>query len=142
MDDIDRLRWHKDIIILSGDLSGIESYKSYKILNQILKCRDKKIIWLPGNHDNITDMIKYLKDFPRIISMALQNWSVITLDTSQPNSPVGYIHADELQMLERQLVKMKDKFIISKISPKKLRSIFSYSKHFKNVNLIFRRVFK
>jgi adenylosuccinate lyase len=37
---------------------------------------------------------------------------------------------------------MKDKFIMSKISPKKLRSIFSYSKHFKNVNLIFRRVFK
>ncbi len=35
-----------------------------------------------------------------------------------------------------------DKFIMSKISPKKLRSIFSYSKHFKNVNLIFRRVFK
>ena len=37
---------------------------------------------------------------------------------------------------------MKDKFIMRKISPKKLRSIFSYSKHFKNVNLIFRRVFK
>ena len=37
---------------------------------------------------------------------------------------------------------MKDEFIMSKISQKKLRSIFSYSKHFKNVNLIFRRVFK
>ena len=36
----------------------------------------------------------------------------------------------------------KDKFIMSKISPKKLKSIFSYSKHFKNVNLIFRRVFR
>jgi adenylosuccinate lyase len=35
-----------------------------------------------------------------------------------------------------------DKYIMSKISPKKLRTIFSYSKHFKNVNLIFRRVFK
>ena len=35
-----------------------------------------------------------------------------------------------------------DKFIMSKISSKKLKSIFSYSKHFKNVNLIFRRVFK
>ena len=35
-----------------------------------------------------------------------------------------------------------DKFIMSKISTKKLRSIFSYSKHFKNVNLIFRRIFK
>ena len=37
---------------------------------------------------------------------------------------------------------IKDKFIMSKISPKKLRSIFSYSKHFKNVNLIYRRVFR
>ena len=35
-----------------------------------------------------------------------------------------------------------DKFIMSKISPKRLKSIFSYSKHFKNVNLIFKRVFK
>ena len=35
-----------------------------------------------------------------------------------------------------------DKYIMSKISPKKLRSIFNYSKHFKNVNLIFGRVFK
>tara|TARA_B100000700_G_scaffold311974_1_gene394933 strand:+ start:481 stop:1773 length:1293 start_codon:yes stop_codon:yes gene_type:complete len=35
-----------------------------------------------------------------------------------------------------------DKYIMSKISPKKLKAIFSYSKHFKNVNLIFRRVFK
>ena len=35
-----------------------------------------------------------------------------------------------------------DKFIMSKITHKRLKSIFSYSKHFKNVNLIFRRVFK
>ncbi len=35
-----------------------------------------------------------------------------------------------------------DKYIMNKISSKKLKSIFSYSKHFKNVNFIFRRVFK
>tara|TARA_B100000902_G_scaffold213715_1_gene203246 strand:+ start:5737 stop:7029 length:1293 start_codon:yes stop_codon:yes gene_type:complete len=35
-----------------------------------------------------------------------------------------------------------DKYIINKISPKKFKSIFNYSKHFKNINLIFRRVFK
>ena len=34
-----------------------------------------------------------------------------------------------------------DRYIMNKISPKKLKSIFSYSKHLKNVNLIFRRVF-
>ena len=35
-----------------------------------------------------------------------------------------------------------DKYIMSKIPTKKLKKIFSYSKHFKNVNLIFKRVFK
>ena len=35
-----------------------------------------------------------------------------------------------------------DKSIMSKISTNKLKSIFSYSKHFKNVNFIFRRIFK
>ena len=34
----------------------------------------------------------------------------------------------------------KDKFIMSKISPKKLKSIFNNSSHYKNINLIFRRV--
>ena len=35
-----------------------------------------------------------------------------------------------------------DKYIMKNISLKKLKLIFSYSKHFKNVNFIFRRVFK
>ena len=35
-----------------------------------------------------------------------------------------------------------DKFIMNKITTKRLKEIFSYDKHFKNVNLIFRRVFK
>ncbi len=47
--------------------------------------------------------------------------------------------AENLNLFE---VIQSDKYIMSKISPKKLRTIFSYSKHFKNVNLIFRRVFK
>jgi len=47
--------------------------------------------------------------------------------------------AENLDLYE---VIQSDKFIMSKISTKRLNSIFSYSKHFKNVNLIFRRVFK
>ena len=35
-----------------------------------------------------------------------------------------------------------DKFIMTKISKNKLKTIFNYSSHFKNINLIFRRVFK
>ena len=36
----------------------------------------------------------------------------------------------------------KDKSITSQISSKKIENIFKYSKHFKNVNYIFKRVFK
>jgi len=36
----------------------------------------------------------------------------------------------------------KDKFILSKISSKKIDKIFNYAKHFKNINYIFKRVFK
>jgi adenylosuccinate lyase len=36
----------------------------------------------------------------------------------------------------------EDKFIMNKIPLKKLKAIFSFSSHFKNVNLIFRRIFK
>ena len=36
----------------------------------------------------------------------------------------------------------KDQLIMSKISKSKLNSIFNYSSHFKNINLIFKRVFK
>jgi len=35
-----------------------------------------------------------------------------------------------------------DKFIMSKISSKRIKAIFNYSSHFKNINFIFRRVFK
>ena len=47
--------------------------------------------------------------------------------------------ADNLNLFN---VIQSDKFIMNNISPKRLKSIFSYSKHFKNINLIFRRVFK
>ena len=40
-----------------------------------------------------------------------------------------------------ELIK-KDERIMSKINEKKLKNIFNYTKHFKNVNYIYRRVFK
>ncbi len=47
--------------------------------------------------------------------------------------------ADNLDLLD---VVMNDKSITSRIPIKKMKKIFDYSAHFKNVNLIFNRVFK
>ena len=54
----------------------------------------------------------------------------------------GYAKKCFAENLDLLNVIQSDKYIMSNISEKKLKSIFSYSKHFKNVNLIFRRVFK
>ncbi len=47
--------------------------------------------------------------------------------------------AENLNLFE---VIQSDKYIMSKISTKRLKTIFSYAMHFKNVNLIFKRVIK
>ena len=47
--------------------------------------------------------------------------------------------ADNLNLLD---VVMNDKNITSRITNKKMKKIFNYSNHFKNINLIFNRVFK
>ena len=47
--------------------------------------------------------------------------------------------ADNLNLFN---VVMNDKNITSRISNKKMKKIFDYSNHFKNVSLIFKRVFK
>ncbi len=53
-------------------------------------------------------------------------------------------HAKKCLSENKNLIDLisKDKLIMSKISKSKLNSIFNYSSHFKNVNLIFKRVFK
>ncbi len=54
----------------------------------------------------------------------------------------GYAKKCFAENLDLFNVIQSDKYIMNNISQKKLKSIFSYSKHFKNVSLIFRRVFK
>jgi len=54
----------------------------------------------------------------------------------------GYAKKCFAENLDLFNVIQSDKYIMKNISPKRLKSVFSYSKHFKNVNLIFKRVFK
>ena len=56
----------------------------------------------------------------------------------------GYDLSGEILFENKNLFDLisKDSLIMSKIGKSKLNSIFNYSSHFKNVNLIFKRVFK
>ena len=53
-------------------------------------------------------------------------------------------HAKKSFSKNIDLIKLikKDKMIAKRVSEKRINSIFTYNKHFKNINYIFRRIFK
>ena len=60
LDAIDENGFGEELLLLSGDLSGVAHRNSYKMLNRLLKNRNKQVAWLPGNHDRFYLMEKYL----------------------------------------------------------------------------------
>lgn len=50
-----------DLVIFSGDISDMGSLKAYQWLSEKTKHFQDKIIWMPGNHDNINTMKQVLK---------------------------------------------------------------------------------
>ena len=72
------------------------------------------------------------------------NWLKEHLDTKLNENQIIDKLTDvglEVEGVDNQTGEL-DEFIIAKISSKRLKAIFNYSSHFKNVDLIFRRVFK
>ena len=63
--------------------------------------------------------------------------------TTDKNLVIQYFKDDATAFNNQKKSTIEGKGVLNnRISSKKLRAIFNYSKHFKNVNLIFRRVFK
>ena len=101
-----------DLLLLSGDLSGTSSAESYIMLNQLLKDYDKQAVWLPGNHDNVELMEQHLTDYPSYPVSELGNWGILTLDSSQPGTPVGHISDEELRLVDDRLNQLAGKSIL------------------------------
>ena len=92
-----------DLLLLSGDLSGTSSAESYTMLNQLLQDYGKHAVWLPGNHDNVELMKKHLVSYPSCPVSELGNWGILTLDSSQSDTPVGHIRDEELRLVDDRL---------------------------------------
>ena len=92
-----------DLLLLSGDLSGTSSAESYTMLNQLLQDYGKQAVWLPGNHDNVELMKKHLVSYPSCPVSELGNWGILTLDSSQSDTPVGHIRDEELRLVDDRL---------------------------------------
>ena len=100
----------------------------------------------------LDNMIVYPKKM--IINLNLTNGVVFSQEVMLELTKVGFTREKAYRMVQKHakisiskninlidLLK-KDRLIYSKISNKKIESIFKYSKHLKNINYIFKRVFK
>lgn len=103
-----------DAIFLTGDLSQDESTESYHKLIKHLSGFNKKIYWIPGNHDNVENMDLVLSSHPAFIKttcLETPYWDFIFLNTKKQGCDDGFLSEDELLKLKNQLELSKNKTI-------------------------------
>ena len=102
----------KEMILLTGDLASDAQPGAYQQLNKMLFHKKKQMIWLPGNHDDMALMQKYLPDYPYLPVYEHEHWAVLMINSSVAGQPGGEISSQQLQQLKEQLEQLKDKYLL------------------------------
>ncbi len=93
-----------DFILATGDLVGDEP-EAYGRLRALLEPLGQPVYCLPGNHDFPAAMGQALRGglvrWQRYV--AAGDWQLVLLDTSFPQTPVGYLARCELDLLDTVL---------------------------------------
>jgi Icc protein len=94
-----------DLLLLTGDLAQQPSETSYRRLLSILQTYPGRGVCLPGNHDDLPQMLKVLNTAQISCQryLPLKNWQIICLNSQQPGSAAGELAAAELQFLQQRL---------------------------------------
>lgn len=101
-----------DAIFLTGDLSQDESLESYEMVIHAFENFEKKLFWIPGNHDSVINMHKVFdnkKNFIRGKRVLTDVWDFIFLNTKQEGKESGFLSDNELQFLRFELNKETSK---------------------------------
>ena len=102
-----------DLVLATGDLVHDTSEAGYRRFQGYLKELDAPVYYLPGNHDDLDAMARYLAN--ERISMPNSakhgGWVVVMLDSSIPNSAKGHLADSELEKLETALQNHSDAHI-------------------------------
>lgn len=113
---IDRIKKEEledtDAIFLTGDISQDETKESYQRIVAALKDLNKKIYWIPGNHDSIETATPIFEEYPSFVRanyFNIADWSFIFLNTKKDGTDSGFLPEYELENLQKSLEKNKDK---------------------------------
>lgn len=93
-----------DFLVASGDIAQDASTEAYQYFNDTVKPLCQLSGWFSGNHDDTHVMTESLSDkslFSKVYRF--DHWQLILLDSSVRGSVHGYLHQNELQLLEKTL---------------------------------------
>jgi len=100
---INHLPKNIDALVLTGDLTHYGDNASYQKINKILP----KIptLAIAGNHDNKEKIIQSQQ-------LDLNTWQIIGIDSTVKNKVYGFITADEIKKIKKQLDNSKNTFVL------------------------------
>ncbi|WP_086933903.1 3',5'-cyclic-AMP phosphodiesterase [Agarilytica rhodophyticola] len=98
-----------DIIVASGDISNDSLVPSYERFIAFVReyFPTTPLAWLPGNHDDPTNM-DLVEELPIEAHYQAAGWNLIFLDSRIPMEEGGDLNPDELLRLEAELSKHAD----------------------------------
>jgi Icc protein len=114
MDHFLRKNWDPDLLLLTGDLAEEPTQVTYSGIVQRFIPLGIKTACLPGNHDDPVTMRATLTskdlDVPKVV--AIGQWRVLLLDSSQPCSSRGKLGRQQLDWLESTLREYRQNWVL------------------------------
>ncbi|MCU0734258.1 MAG: 3',5'-cyclic-AMP phosphodiesterase [Methylotetracoccus sp.] len=103
-----------DLVLLTGDLAETPSEAAYRRLQEQLRLLEIPCYCLPGNHDQIGAMTRFLLGGqihmqPRII---LGPWQIVCLDSTVENEPGGLLSETQIELVEEAIAGQPEKYLL------------------------------
>ena len=95
-----------DALLVTGDIAEDGESATYERFRREMVALDLPVLCLPGNHEDRGGMARILSEPPLQLcgTRRLCGWRIVLLDSHLPGSDEGFLHAEELARLERELV--------------------------------------
>ena len=105
-----------DMFLLTGDLSQDGTKSSYQFLLYHLEKFNIKIAYVPGNHDNLSNLEEVFKKSSLVLKEKVVNlpnaWKLVLLNSVNVGKTAGYLSKDELLFLQSTLTQSKNTKIV------------------------------
>lgn len=93
-----------DVVLLTGDIAQDGSVDAYQRVKDYFLAKPYNTHWLPGNHDNVDNMVEVAKNSSlesKVVDVGA--WRILLLNSAVKNKVLGNFSQEELQWLKEQL---------------------------------------